>query len=484
MSQFDVKFAAYERAMNANNNFGLKGDAVAEQYGRYTVGLQHDEAKAAKKKFGREYGKALAQERAELSKALTGQKNNTSLVPLNKRPSLPSMQEVLDRQFGKRQVIDLGYNYTEISSKPLLGNPAQVPNSAVFPSANAAEYGKMLAENPLPAKGQIVPLGGGAAQGIIAPQQEASEITNQNNNAGTKGNKKLSNAVINEKVETYRKAMEKQGLKGQQLEEQVARYKDGLVAERQKHFNKVKGKVKGKNIAKERAQGKLKVKPKNNGAFAKIGNFFKGKGGKAAAIAAGVVAIGAGLYALLRGCKDEKVEETSAKEQELLIATPPAEETVPAEETDTVTAVSADVETTEETAPAEVVPADGEATTETEPAEEAPAEEIPAEPAYQPIVNINEDGSYTTQKNDNFYKLAENLLKDYCKQNGVDKEITGFSPEVKQLAEKIMTDNNYWYDFSYTDARKRPSAPMLHPNVTLKLPEIKDFIEKKVDLAA
>ena len=75
-------------------------------------------------------------------------------------------------------------------------------------------------------------------------------------------------------------------------------------------------------------------------------------------------------------------------------------------------------------------------------------------------------------------------MKDYCKANGLDKEITGFSPEVKQLAEKIMTDNNYWYDFSYTDDRKRPSAPMLHPNVTLKLPEIKDFIEKKVDLAA
>lgn len=393
---------------------------------------------------------------------------------------------------------------------------------------------------PLPVQGQIVPIGGGAAQGNTAPkaQKPAAETTApkakpassqsmvgtiekqgdkfvaevngkkrafssekmaqkyidhelrkaaplgdvtkqnapqaeaptaqaekaENKKAAPKGKTRLSNAVIDEKVDAYRKAMEKQGLKGEKLEQQVARYREGLLAERQKHFNKVKGKVKGRNIAKERAQGKLKVKPKNNGMFAKIGKFFKGKGGKVAAIAAGVAALGAGLYALLGG-KDKKVEETPTE-------VTPIEE-APTEETDPVAVVPPTDADTTEPAPAEETPV-----------EETPTEETPAEPAYQPIVTLNEDGSYTTQKNDNFFKLAENLLKDYCKANGLDKEITGFSPEVKQLAEKIMTDNNYWYDFSYTNDRKRPSAPMLHPNVTLKLPEIKDFIEKKVDLAA
>ena len=520
------------------------------------------------------------------------QPKTKAVVPLGKRPPLPSMQEVLDRQFGKRQVIDLGYNYTDLSAQKENARKAlenarkaekgarfqgtsqhamdklhnigietdatkyfreleaktapktQVPNSAIFPSANAAEYGKMLAENPLSAKGQIVPLGGGAAQGNTAPKAEKpapkasakpasnqsmagtiekqgdkfvadvngkkrafssekmaqkyvdhelrkaaplGDVTKQNQveapktttekatvdkaenkKAPAKGKTRLSNAVIDEKVEAYRKAMEKQGLKGEKLEQQVARYREGLLAERKKHFNKVKGKVKGKNIAKERAQGKLKVKPKKTGAFAKIGKFFKGKGGKVAAIAAGVAALGAGLYALLGG-KDKKVEETPAENPELLIAAPPADGSETVEET----------APTEETDPVAVVPADGETTEET-----IPTEETTTEPAYQPIVKLNEDGSYTTQKGDNFYKLAENLLKDYCKQNGLEKEITGYSPEVKYLAEKIMTDNNYWYDFSYTDDRKRPSAPMLHPNVTLKLPEIKDFIEKKVDLAA
>lgn len=210
---------------------------------------------------------------------------------------------------------------TEAPATKALTIAPKANKAAVFPSADAAEYGRMIQQNPTPkalANLPAVQNGANAAATNGTNGTAANAATNggqaANQPAGqkpaSKAQSKYSNAVINEKVDAYRKAMEKQGLKGQQLEEQVARYKEGLLADRKKHFNKLKGKLKAKNIAKERAQGKLKVKPKETGAFAKLSKFFKGKGGKAAAIAAGIAALGAGLYALLGG-KDKKVEETT-----------------------------------------------------------------------------------------------------------------------------------------------------------------------------
>ena len=61
---FDAKFAAYEKYLKANaDKLGLKGDKLAEQFGRYSVGLQYDQIKADKKAFGKQYGKELALER-------------------------------------------------------------------------------------------------------------------------------------------------------------------------------------------------------------------------------------------------------------------------------------------------------------------------------------------------------------------------------------------------------------------------------------
>lgn len=64
MSDFDVRFRNYENAMHANNNFGLSGQALADQYGRYTVGLQQADTKARNKAQGRAFAKDLARERA------------------------------------------------------------------------------------------------------------------------------------------------------------------------------------------------------------------------------------------------------------------------------------------------------------------------------------------------------------------------------------------------------------------------------------
>ena len=69
MGDFDLKYAAYERAMQQNNYFGLTGEGRAEQFGRYAEGLQYDEKKAANKKAGREFARELAEERKALSAA-------------------------------------------------------------------------------------------------------------------------------------------------------------------------------------------------------------------------------------------------------------------------------------------------------------------------------------------------------------------------------------------------------------------------------
>ncbi len=52
MGEFDLKYAAYERAMQQNNYFGLTGEGRAEQFGRYAEGLQYDEKKQQIKKQG------------------------------------------------------------------------------------------------------------------------------------------------------------------------------------------------------------------------------------------------------------------------------------------------------------------------------------------------------------------------------------------------------------------------------------------------
>lgn len=254
---------------------------------------------------------------------------------------------------------------------------------------------------------------------------------------------------INDRVKIYREAMEKQGLKGQQLEEQVARYKEGLLAERKKHFNKLKGKQIRRNIA----SGKLKVKPKEQPKQVKgISKFFKGKGGKIGLALGAAALIGGAIFGLSK-CSDDKEAETPVTPTEPETPTTPThveEQPTPVEETP-------------------VTPAQP---------------EQPEQPAYEPIVSLNDDGTYTTKKGDNFYKLAENLLKDYCAQNNIDKTITAESPEVQILAERIMRKNEYWYDPNCTEANKRYSVPMLYPDLNLNMVNFEDLVKKEEKPAA
>lgn len=112
---------------------------------------------------------------------------------------------------------------------------------------------------------------------------------------------------IKDRVQNYREAMEKQGLKGQQLEEQVARYKDGLIAKRKERFNELKG----QNNARIKAQ--KTVVPEKPGALK--GKFIKNlkKAGKWGAI---LVAVGAVVYGLAKSCSGKKTDASQVPQPE------------------------------------------------------------------------------------------------------------------------------------------------------------------------
>ena len=88
MGNFDLKYAAYERAMQQHNYFGLRGEAIGEQLGRYAEALQYKETKEANRSAGREFGRQLAAERRALSQTeqnslssgLNGEQNATKSV--------------------------------------------------------------------------------------------------------------------------------------------------------------------------------------------------------------------------------------------------------------------------------------------------------------------------------------------------------------------------------------------------------------------
>ncbi len=90
MGNFDLKYAAYERAMQQHNYFGLRGEAIGEQLGRYAEALQYKETKEANRSAGREFGRQLAAERRALSQAeqnslssgLNGEQNAVKSLPL------------------------------------------------------------------------------------------------------------------------------------------------------------------------------------------------------------------------------------------------------------------------------------------------------------------------------------------------------------------------------------------------------------------
>lgn len=89
MSEYDVRFAAYERMMKRNGNFGMKGDQLRQYYGDYSTRLQDalnaKDDKIASKQLGKEEARRIAKERAaaKASRSLHTPLKNSGLVPAN-----------------------------------------------------------------------------------------------------------------------------------------------------------------------------------------------------------------------------------------------------------------------------------------------------------------------------------------------------------------------------------------------------------------
>lgn len=215
--------------------------------------------------------------------------------------------------------------------------------------------------------------------------------------------------------------------------------------------NKIKGIFTGKGSAKatEEVAGKTAEKAaeqtgkaaveqgveqaaKKPWVLSKIGNFFKGKGGKAALIGLGIAALVAGgayVYSKMKGDKTEGAPQD--------VAAPDKAQQNPAAKTDPITKP--------ETKPG--------AKAETDPAQQ---EQKPAEA---------ETDAYTVEKGDNLWNIAKHqLIEEH--QGTADYKPT--NKEILEKTEELMKLNNKDYEKPLpSDSRKR--RVMIHVGDKLQL---------------
>jgi hypothetical protein len=427
MGNFDVKFRNYESAMQANNNFGLSGQSLAEQYGRYSLGLQIAEQKAENKAFGKAYGKEIAIGRKlELHPAL----RNMGIKASDFTTNFGTIEQL-------RNIAPLGrIDYTAMPQtldfNTTIGKSYKGNVTALNP--NTGKYESVTPEQAKIWRGQSaeIPVNSGANKKVTFTRIK------QGANKGKWG------VYVDDKLESVHdsktqanKAFNQKRIELGQITPKTSVNKPVETSANKPAETSVKSE--GEAVAKK-AKGKGLRLGTRLKAFARR-NPKLAKAGKWGAIAAAVIGVGA---LLLSKCSSDKAEEVKAED----VKPAPIDETPK----------------------------------ENQPKEETPVVPVDEKPAYEPIVKLNDDGTYTTKKNDNFYKLAENLLKDYCAQNGIDKEIKSTSPEVQILAERIMKKNEYWYDSKCTEATKRLSAPMLYPNEILEMADIADLVKKEEEV--
>lgn len=349
---FDAKFAAYEKYLKANaDKLGLKGDKLAEQFGRYSVGLQYDQIKADKKAFGKQYGKELA----------------------------------LERQAKRNEYVKFWENALDEKDKM---------------DAKKARIRKEIAEIK------------GRKSGVVLADEIAEAKISANTNEA----------------------------KVAELEKQL-KYERGKL-ERFKKLAQNKGQVSGVVKADEIAAAKILENQKGS---SKITKLLKGKKGKAGLIAAAVLAVGAGVTALV---KSGKKDDTAPVNENLELVTDPENiigPVLPEEEAADTTGTTDTTDTTDTTVvipPAgsdttEVTSPDGADTTKT-----APTEEVPEQ-----LIIPGADGApsdlYTVVKGDNVWNIAKAHLKE------LHKDVEGYKPtnlEILNHTKEIMELNGLKYE--------------------------------------
>ena len=356
---FDAKFAAYEKYLKANaDKLGLKGDKLAEQFGRYSVGLQYDQIKADKKAFGKQYGKELA----------------------------------LERQAKRNEYVKFWENALDEKDKM---------------DAKKARIRKEIAEIK------------GRKSGVVLADEIAEAKISANTNEAKVAELEKQLKYERGKLERFKKLAQ--------------------TLEQDKKLAKNKGQVSGVVKADEIAAKKILENQKGS---SKITKFLKGKKGKAGLIAAAVLAVGAGVTALV---KSGKKDDTAPVNENLELVTDPENiigPVLPEEEAADTTGTTDTTDTTVVIPPAgsdttEVTSPDGADTTKT-----APTEEVPEQ-----LIIPGADGApsdlYTVVKGDNVWNIAKAHLKE------LHKDVEGYKPtnlEILNHTKEIMELNGLKYE--------------------------------------
>ena len=237
-------------------------------------------------------------------------------------------------------------------------------------------------------------------------------------------------------INNYRASLENQGIKGRELKNkvnaykkrldydgQVARYKEGLMAERKTRFNQLKGKRLAREIGKNKSK-KLKVKPKKTGLLNKIAKFFKGKKGIAAATGVLLTAVATAVAVKSCGNEDKPAETVTQP------AVPP-QDTGNNGQADDITKTTEQSDSIKNTEP----PKSGADVNNVEQAET---------PFDKPV--------YVVQKGDSYWKIAEqNLIHKHKKAQEVagEKVDENYKPTDKEILEetkRLIKGNNSEFD--------------------------------------
>lgn len=356
---FDAKFAAYEKYLKANaDKLGLKGDKLAEQFGRYSVGLQYDQIKSDKKAFGKQYGKELA----------------------------------LERQAKRNEYVKFWENALDEKDKM---------------DAKKARIRKEIAE-----------IKGRKSGVVLADEIAEAKISANTNNAKV--------AELEKQLKYERGKLERFKKLAQTLEQD-------------KKLAKNKGQVSGVVKADEIAAKKILENQKGS---SKITKLLKGKKGKAGLIAAAVLAVGAGVTALV---KSGKKDDTAPVNENLELVTDPENIIGPVLPEEEAADTTGTTDTTDTTV---VIPPAGSDTTEvTSPAGADTTETAPTEEVPEQLIIPGADGApsdlYTVVKGDNVWNIAKAHLKE------LHKDVEGYKPtnlEILNHTKEIMELNGLKYE--------------------------------------